>query len=79
MVAGVVWSPLRTSSRGVRDINKMSQSLLCGADGVVIQLRNEFVSGTYSPPQLRGFLMIAQTPSEKRGKSATSSLGNTPF
>src|SRR5262252_7888094 len=54
-VAGVVWSPLRTrvflssSRRGVRDINKMSRSLLDGADGVVIQFRNKFVLGSLSP------------------------------
>ena len=48
-VSGVVWSPLRarvfpsSSRRGVRDLDKMSRSLLDGADGVVIQFRNKFV------------------------------------
>jgi hypothetical protein len=54
--------------RGGRDINKLSQSLLCGADGVVTKLRKQICFGLYSPPRLRelrmlrSFLLIAQPP-----------------
>src|SRR5262249_22999695 len=72
-VAGVVSSPLRTrvfpssSRRGVRDLDKMSRSLLDGADGVVIQFRNKFVWKFVTTPSARAedasrLFLIAQPP-----------------
>src|SRR5262249_46303714 len=53
--------------RGGRDINKISRSLLYGADGVVIKFQENLVV-LFLPPRLRGlrmlrsFFLIAQTP-----------------